>query len=243
MSGAPNFDERLTSATSSSDLSANLERRGDVDLLIAAGKAPLPLGRMVYRLMTEWDGTVKPRRLDQDDIRRLAESMPRVTMGKKGAQGAGTGPARRTGGSRGVPGHRAPPHPWTPQEPARPDGSACRPAALGGGAWHQGSIAEAAGRAGLVGRPQLHRLQWDHVAGAARHQRAEQDALQDLPRIGPPACATWRGWPGNQRTHRAQRGAGESRRTTGAEGRAAVEAFRRREGVKALLPSTQTPTI
>lgn len=83
----PTFDERLTSAASSSDLSVSLERRGDVDLLIAAGKAPAPLGRLVYQLMTEWDGTAKPQRVTPDDIRRIAEGMPRVMMGKKGRKG------------------------------------------------------------------------------------------------------------------------------------------------------------
>lgn len=84
MTATVDFDERLTRAASSSDLTVSLERRGDVDLLIAAGKAPFPVGRMVYQLMTEWDGCAKPKRLTHEDIQRLAETMPRITMGKKG---------------------------------------------------------------------------------------------------------------------------------------------------------------
>lgn len=42
MTATADFDERLTLAASSSDLTVSLERRGDVDLLIAAGKARSP---------------------------------------------------------------------------------------------------------------------------------------------------------------------------------------------------------
>lgn len=87
MSGGPTFDERLTSAASSSNLAVNLERRGDVDMLIAAGKAPARLGRLVYQLMTEWDGTAKPQHLAYEDIKRIAEGMPRVMVAKKGRKG------------------------------------------------------------------------------------------------------------------------------------------------------------
>ena len=43
----PNVIERLTSASTSSDLSVDLEKRGDADYLIAAGIQRAGLGRLV----------------------------------------------------------------------------------------------------------------------------------------------------------------------------------------------------
>lgn len=64
----PTVAERLTSAISSSDLSVNLESRGDADYLITAGLQPAKLGRLVYQLMAEWDTREKPRPLTEAQL-------------------------------------------------------------------------------------------------------------------------------------------------------------------------------
>jgi hypothetical protein len=51
----PTTGERYSSAMESSNLKADADRRGDVDLMIAAGWVPDTLGAMLYRLAVEFD--------------------------------------------------------------------------------------------------------------------------------------------------------------------------------------------
>ena len=54
-------EENYTSATNSSNLRCEADRRTDVDVLIAAGCTPGILGAALMRLHSEWDGCAKPR--------------------------------------------------------------------------------------------------------------------------------------------------------------------------------------
>jgi len=78
----PNVIERLTSASTSSDLSVDLEKRGDADYLIAAGIQRAGLGRLVQQLICEWDRREKPRPLTDEQLQRVAEQLPRKSRGR-----------------------------------------------------------------------------------------------------------------------------------------------------------------
>lgn len=80
--------ERVTSASSSRNLSVSVERRADADYLIASGIQPAKLGRLVYQLMSEWDARVKPRALTDAEIKRIAEQMPLKRGGRLDMVGA-----------------------------------------------------------------------------------------------------------------------------------------------------------
>lgn len=82
------LQERLISATSSSDLSVSLEARGDADYLISAGLQPAKLGRLVYQLMAEWDTREKPRPLTEAQLQQVAAQMPRKSRGRLDMIGA-----------------------------------------------------------------------------------------------------------------------------------------------------------
>ncbi|MRC44380.1 hypothetical protein GH821_28905, partial [Bacillus thuringiensis] len=72
----PTVAERLTSASTSSDLSVDLEKRGDADYLSAAGIQPAGLGRLVQQLICEWDRREKPRPLTDERLQRVSEKKP-----------------------------------------------------------------------------------------------------------------------------------------------------------------------
>ena len=55
MNDAPSIGERYSAAIESSDLRVRAEKRGDVDILIAAGWVGEGLGPMLYRLQVEFD--------------------------------------------------------------------------------------------------------------------------------------------------------------------------------------------
>ncbi|MDH0776349.1 hypothetical protein N5C96_23345 [Delftia tsuruhatensis] len=84
----PTVAERLTSASTSSDLSVDLEKRGDADYLIAAGIQRAVLGRLVQQLICEWDRREKPRPLTDEQLQRVAEQMPRKSRGRLDMVGA-----------------------------------------------------------------------------------------------------------------------------------------------------------
>lgn len=84
----PTISERLASAANSSDLSVQIDKRGDADYLIAAGCTPARLGRYVYQLMAEWDSCAKPRPVTPADIERLAAELPRIKATKQTKRGA-----------------------------------------------------------------------------------------------------------------------------------------------------------
>lgn len=69
------IEESYTSATASSNLRCEAEKRTDVDVLIAAGYTPGILGAALMRLHSEWDGCAHPRG------KALTETDARVLMG------------------------------------------------------------------------------------------------------------------------------------------------------------------
>ncbi|AOV02770.1 hypothetical protein [Delftia tsuruhatensis] len=84
----PTVIERLTSASTSSNLSVDPEKRGDADYLIAAGLQPAKLGRLVYQLLAEWDARPKPRPLTDQQLAVIAEKLPRKSRGRLDMVGA-----------------------------------------------------------------------------------------------------------------------------------------------------------
>jgi len=57
------IEEAYTSAMNSSDLSVEADRKGDADVIIAAGWSQMRVGGAVMRLHTEYDSTERPRML------------------------------------------------------------------------------------------------------------------------------------------------------------------------------------
>lgn len=86
----PTIAERVTSASNSSDLSVRIDARGDADYLIAAGRCKSIIGRHVQQLMAEWDACAKPRAVTDQDLERVAEQLPRITITKQGRRGPKT---------------------------------------------------------------------------------------------------------------------------------------------------------
>lgn len=82
----PTLRESLSIAGNSSDLSVNPERRGDADVLIASGLAVHQIGRYLDQLTSEWDACTPPRRLNKQDIERVAQEMPRIKVNKDGCE-------------------------------------------------------------------------------------------------------------------------------------------------------------
>ena len=75
------IEEAYTSATNSSNLRCEADRRTDVDVLIAAGCTPGILGAALMRLHSEWDGCAKPRAMTETEARLLMgniKTLPRV---------------------------------------------------------------------------------------------------------------------------------------------------------------------
>lgn len=74
-------EESYTSATASSNLRCEADRRTDVDILIAAGCTPGILGAALMRLHSEWDGFAKPRAMTETEARLMigsVKTLPRV---------------------------------------------------------------------------------------------------------------------------------------------------------------------
>lgn len=82
----PSAQERYSSAVNASSLRVRGASDGDADvddckadgaprILIAAAMSPQRLGAALMRLVSEWDGSEKPRRLDRSAVERLAETM------------------------------------------------------------------------------------------------------------------------------------------------------------------------
>ncbi len=78
----PTIGERYSSATESSNLKFDTQKRGDVDLLIAAGAIKDGLGAKLFRLCVEFDKAdlraIKPGKPEPipDRIQRLAKDRP-----------------------------------------------------------------------------------------------------------------------------------------------------------------------
>lgn len=74
-------EEAYVSATQSSNLRCEPDRRTDVDVLIAAGCTPGILGGALMRLHSEYDGTAKPAAMTATEALLLMgklKSLPRV---------------------------------------------------------------------------------------------------------------------------------------------------------------------
>lgn len=72
----PGITETYQTATNTSDLTVEADRRGAGDVLIAAGWSDSRLGQTLIRLRGEWDAAGKPRRATEADIERIAAKMP-----------------------------------------------------------------------------------------------------------------------------------------------------------------------
>lgn len=59
MTESRTIEEAYTTATTSSDLRVEADRRGDADVLIAAGWCPTRIGSALLRLRSEWDATAR----------------------------------------------------------------------------------------------------------------------------------------------------------------------------------------
>lgn len=73
------MEESYTSATQSSNLRCEADRRTDVDVLIAAGLAPGVLGAALMRLHGEWDGAERKRLASAADFLGAARNRPADT--------------------------------------------------------------------------------------------------------------------------------------------------------------------
>lgn len=87
---APSLDERYGSATVSSNLLLDENRRGAVNLLIAAGvaargdsKGSRALGGALQRLLTEWEQIAKPQRMPVLSLKSWIEALPLVKVGER----------------------------------------------------------------------------------------------------------------------------------------------------------------
>jgi len=69
-------EESYTSATASSNLRCEADRRTDVDVLIAAGCTPGILGAALMRLHSEWDGSERMRPAVAADFVSTARQRP-----------------------------------------------------------------------------------------------------------------------------------------------------------------------
>lgn len=90
----PSLEERYGSATVSSNLRLDENRRGAVNLLIAAGVASRPdkdgvvkasraLGGALERLLSEWNQVAKPRRIPVMSLKDWLEVLPLVQVGER----------------------------------------------------------------------------------------------------------------------------------------------------------------
>lgn len=68
-------EEAYASATTSSDLRVQAERRGDADILIAAGWSMSRVGSALLRLHSEYDSTARPQPPRPEQIEVMARSM------------------------------------------------------------------------------------------------------------------------------------------------------------------------
>jgi len=90
----PSLEERYGAATASSNLRLDENRRGAVNMLIAAGVASRPdkdgvvkasraLGGALTRLLSEWHQSAKPQRIPVRSFKDWMESLPRVNQGER----------------------------------------------------------------------------------------------------------------------------------------------------------------
>lgn len=75
MTDTMTVDEKYTSATHSSNMKVQAERRGDADVMIAAGWSPSRIGMALLRLHSEYDGVQHPRKMQQAAIEAYAQNL------------------------------------------------------------------------------------------------------------------------------------------------------------------------
>lgn len=68
-------DQQYTSAAHSSNLSVQADRRGDADVMIAAGWSQSRIGMALLRLHSEYDGMPRPRKMTQSAIEAYAMTL------------------------------------------------------------------------------------------------------------------------------------------------------------------------
>ena len=70
------MDERYMNGTNSSNLRVCAEVESGADVIIAAGWSHSRVGMALLRLVSEWDGVSKPRRMSQAAIDAYAKTLP-----------------------------------------------------------------------------------------------------------------------------------------------------------------------
>ena len=94
----PSLEERYGAATASSNLRLDENRRGAVNLIIAAGVASRPdkdgvvkasraLGGALTRLLTEWHQVAKPQRIPVFSFKQWMEALPLIQIGEYAENG------------------------------------------------------------------------------------------------------------------------------------------------------------
>lgn len=71
----PGIEEAYLTASTTSNLKVEAERRGAGDILIAVGWSPSRLGAGLARLHTDWDKAEKPARADRAQVERMAAEL------------------------------------------------------------------------------------------------------------------------------------------------------------------------
>ena len=77
------LDERYTSATVTSNLRVEADKRGAGDVLIAFGWSASRIGAALLRLHSEWDGVSRTKHIGKDAIERLSWEMGRQPSEKE----------------------------------------------------------------------------------------------------------------------------------------------------------------
>jgi hypothetical protein len=83
----PGVDESYQTATNTSDLSVEGDRRGSGDVLIAAGWSESRIGMALLRLHSEWDASEKPAKPTKTGIQEMAGTFQRALPGETPAEG------------------------------------------------------------------------------------------------------------------------------------------------------------
>ena len=77
----PGVAEQYAMATNAKNLRVEAEKRGNADILIAAGWSASRVGSALIRLHSEWDGCEHQKMMSKLDINALAKSLPKIQSG------------------------------------------------------------------------------------------------------------------------------------------------------------------
>lgn len=78
--GPRTVEESYISASNTSDLRVEADKRNAADVLIAAGWTPGVLGSALMRLRSEWDGCARPARASAAQVLVMASKLPREVV-------------------------------------------------------------------------------------------------------------------------------------------------------------------